>query len=1039
MPRIPSEKLESISPLAFRCAGFGLPMAAIIGSAALGLASGTASFPKALITAIASIVGNLSASDLERRWRNEAGSGSAHLDKALAEAIRRALTRLRKKDEKFNRWFALWDTRLKRAQSERELELLWGEGREAVIKPPPNDEQAWFASVEPTLLRWAAEERGFFRLLRTGPPLPLPTELRQRLQSNLWTALRREFTQLLQDSAPNKPWVAFVSHKLDRIEAQTSTTIEILSRLEQTVNERLPAFTAPAPPMALPKDLADFIGRVHEVSRLESLLRSDRSEILVGISGMPGVGKTALAVHVAHRVQDIYPDSQIKLDLRGDDSQFQLQGTDAMRQVLDRLSRPDRRRPTPEELEAAYMGALEGKRVLIIADNARDVAQIRGLKPPAGSALIVTARTRVHFDTLEAIELRVMSHEESDKLLTGMIGEGRATAAERGRLVELCGRLPLGLRAAGSFLRTHPEVTLAEYIQALRTRHSTLRYEDLDLPAALHLSVDRLQADDPDIASAWSCLSVFVGSFRLHAAAAVWDTDPIRTRLVLSELCSRSLLEFESDRYRMHDLYRVLATDLADLAELVSAGAKHASYYSEILEEAKSVYSQGALDGLRLFDCERAEIEGGQAWAAAHADSNDRAARSACRFALWATEVLNLRLDASDRLRWYRAARQGALRLSRRDWEGRALCGIGVALRHLGQLQEAIETTEKSLKIAERTGDRSTWRESLSSLGLAWMGLGEYRRALSYFERSLELARKLDDETNQGRMLGNLAIVLRRLGHARRAISCLDEQLEIARRMNDLVGQLNALGNLGTAWGDVGDIQRQVDYGKQALAIARKVGDRGAEAIGLNNIGLVWLDRSEPTRAIHFLEQSLKAACEIGDPYTRANALGNLATAWKLNGDLHKALAYCEEHLQVARFLRNRSMEGAVLGSMGQMFAQLDDVKRALQLYEQSLVIARETRDRPGEGMTLGNIGYLWGRLGKPGQAISYLVSELEICREIEDPRGEAEALWGLALARFELGEIRQCRADAYAALAIFERLGSTTAKAVSSFLEEVG
>ena len=326
---------------------------------------------------------------------------------------------------------------------------------------------------------------------------------------------------------------------------------------------------APAPttlslPRALPADLPDFTGREDEMTRLETLLRRREGAAISAIGGMGGVGKTALAIQVAHRVKDDFPDGQVLVNLRGFDREHEpLTSAEAMRQVIAWLA-PDARPPDHEDqLRGAYHGVLEGKRILLLADNAAETAQVRPLVPAPPSAMVVTSRRTIQLPGLEGMNLDALSPGEADKLLVEILDTERAKPAERATIAELCGRLPLALRVAGNFLKTHETWTAAEYIKALQERRKNLQHDDLDVRATLSLSVDELERESPTRADRWRKLAVFPASFLRDAAAAVWDITSDSARHDLDTLVERSLLQFDKDegRFRLHDLFRGLARE----------------------------------------------------------------------------------------------------------------------------------------------------------------------------------------------------------------------------------------------------------------------------------------------------------------------------------------------------------------------------------------------------------------------------------------------------------------------------------------------
>ena len=637
-----------------------------------------------------------------------------------------------------------------------------------------------------------------------------------------------------------------------------------------------PAALLPTPlslPRALPADLPDFTGREAEMAQLEKLLRRREGAAISAIGGMGGVGKTALAIQAAHRVKDDFPDGQVLVNLRGFDREHEpLTCAEAMRQVIAWLA-PDAKPPDDEDqLRAAYHGLFEGKRVLLLADNAAETAQVRPLVPAPPSAMVVTSRRTIQLPGLEGMNLDALSTEEADKLLVEILGAERSKPAERATIAELCGRLPLALRVAANFLKTRETWTAAEYIKALQERRKNLQQDDLDVRATLSLSVDELERESPTRAKRWRMLAVFPASFLRNAVAAVWDITSDSARDDLDTLVERSLLQFDKDegRFRLHDLFRDLAREELSPERAEEAAARHAGHYAEVAGRADDTYEKGGqnvLAGLRLFDAERTQIEAGQAWAAARRAERDDAARLSYNYALRAPYVLALRLSARERISWFEAAAESARHIGDRGSEANALGNLGNAYGALGEVRRAIEFYEQVLEIMREIGDRRSEGRALGSLGIAYNELGETRRAIEFYEQRLKIAREIGDRLGEGTTLGNLGLAYAALGETRRAIEFYEKHLEIAREIGDRQGEGAALGNMGAACAVLGETRRAIEFYEQDLKIAREIGDRQGEGTALYNLADELAKVGRRDEAIDAVEESIRIHEEMEDPW----------------------------------------------------------------------------------------------------------------------------------------------------------------------------
>jgi hypothetical protein len=310
-------------------------------------------------------------------------------------------------------------------------------------------------------------------------------------------------------------------------------------------------------PYRLPPDIGDFTGRSGAVADLAGVLTPGRSVPVAAVNGMGGVGKTALAVHVAHAAGPRFRGGRLYADLRG--------MTDHPAEpyaVLGGLLHALGRRDVPETLEersALYRSELTGRRMLVVLDDARCPAQVGPLLPGApGCAVLVTSRTTMAgLPGVSGLDLDVLEPDEAMALLTSAAGPDRI-AAERCAALDLvaaCGFLPLAIRAAGAWLAARPASPVG--VLARHLTHGRME----ELPATLacfRLGYDLLGTEE---ARAFRLLALADGpGFSTGAACAALGLRRQHADALLEALADLSLLECSApDRYRFHDLLRVFA------------------------------------------------------------------------------------------------------------------------------------------------------------------------------------------------------------------------------------------------------------------------------------------------------------------------------------------------------------------------------------------------------------------------------------------------------------------------------------------------
>ncbi|MGW2392764.1 BTAD domain-containing putative transcriptional regulator [Streptomyces lydicamycinicus] len=334
-----------------------------------------------------------------------------------------------------------------------------------------------------------------------------------------------------------------------------------------------PYSAPPSPvPAQLPPDIADFTGRTEPVAHLASALRGaagGRAPVVATLSGLGGVGKTALALHVAHSVRACFPDGQLYVDLQGTGRAPADSGA-VLTHFLRALGVAASAVPDGlEQKSALYRSLIAGRRVLVLLDNARDSAQVRPLLPGApGCAVLVTGRARtLALPGAGRGDVEVMDEAEALGLLGAIVGAERAAAEPEAarELVAVCGGLPLAVRIAAARLASRPGWAVADLVARLseQRRLDELRVGDLGVEATFRLGYEAL---GPGLAHAFRTLALgSMPTFCRAAAAALLDTTDDAAEAAVEALVDAGLIEVHGDdRYRYHDLVGLFARRLGE-------------------------------------------------------------------------------------------------------------------------------------------------------------------------------------------------------------------------------------------------------------------------------------------------------------------------------------------------------------------------------------------------------------------------------------------------------------------------------------------
>ncbi|MCX7049002.1 MAG: tetratricopeptide repeat protein [Candidatus Sumerlaeota bacterium] len=721
---------------------------------------------------------------------------------------------------------------------------------------------------------------------------------------------------------------------VERIDAGVGTANEKLDSILALLMAKPQSAGEPALRLhQLPLRPEGFVGRESDLDALRKLDHGGGA-MLTGLKGMGGIGKTALALVLAHEWLSRYPDAQLFLDGRGTQTSPPPPDAAALLARVIQTFLPAAKLPEDEaQLRGIYLNLLRDKKVLILLDNAANAAQAAPLTPPAGSALIVTSRQSFMLGTNAPHNVGRLPDDQAAALLREY--HSALTSAEAAELVRLCAGLPLALRVAGAHMALDaaeregpPDV--AGYLQLLRS--GRLAQFDLEAGDAGEVSISetlRLSESQlpPVERESWRRLGVFTASFDARAAQAVAEADePMLARFV-----RRSLLEREgADRYKLHDLaaeYALMRLENQDPKTLPATYLAHARHYYEVAWEARNLYieERNPVAGLALFDRERAQIEAAFATGSA---------------------------------------------------------GILPALPFL--------SNQPSRRLAEITTEARECSSVLLDLVSAVTYTADLRfhprQRILWLEAQLTAARLLKDRQQEGAALGNLGNAHACLGDPRKAIEFYEQALVVMREIGDRRGEGNALGNLGSAHYDLGDARKAIELYEQWLAIARKVGDRRGEGAALGGLGLAHTALGDACKAIEFYEQQLAIVREISDRRGEGNALGNLGIAYAALGDARKAIEFHDQALVIDREIGDRRGEGAVLGNLGVAYKDLGDERKAIEFYEQALIIDREIGDRRGEGNALWSSALAYDSLGARAEAIERAEAALRLYEAIEDP-----------------------------------------------------
>ena len=738
-----------------------------------------------------------------------------------------------------------------------------------------------------------------------------------------------------------------------------------------------PAGTASAgTTRALPRDIGSFTGREAELGRLVAALADAAEDSPVtgiyAIDGMAGAGKTALAVHAAHRLAGSFPDGQYFVPLHAHaPSQGPVDPADALASLLQTAGVTRHLPPGLEARAARWRDAMAGRKILLVLDDAAGHEQVRPLLPATGGSLVlITSRRRLTaLEDATVLSLDALTPGDAAALLARLAGRpGLGPDADASReITRLCGYLPLAIGMLARQLRHHPARTgaeLAANLAAARDRLSVMRAENLSVAAAFDLSYQDLTADQQRL---FRRLGLVPGpEFDAFAVAALDDIGLDTARARLDELYDHHLIsEPAAGRYQLHDLLREYAGTLTaadDDAQSRAAAERLVNYYAHAAAAAGQHIATWTTAGGRPAPGRP------PAHAPLLADPYQAAA--------W--------LDAE------RPSLHATVAFAAEAMPGYAVSiatAMGGFLRSRGYWEQAARQYQTAVGAARRAGDRPGHAGTLDELGLLQQLTGDYPAATATLTQAAELYRDLGDRPGQAYALNHLGLVQQDEGEFGAAAASHRQALALARDAGDQLAEAVSLTDLSQVRQAMGEFDAAIAGHRQALAIFRSLGSRFDEADALCQLGFAAWSTGDYAAARSLSQEALDLFRSLGDQLGQTWALGGLALVQQTAGDYAAAAASLGQALRLQRDLGSRHGEVKTLNGLGELSAAAGANEQARDQHGQALAIARELGAAAEEATALAGIGRSL-LPGRPAEAAGYLRQALVIFERIGSPEG---------------------------------------------------
>ncbi len=722
-------------------------------------------------------------------------------------------------------------------------------------------------------------------------------------------------------------------------------------------------------PFQLPPDPVNFTNQEQAIRRVTATATKQRAvnsgPAVCVISGKGGVGKTALAIRVAHVIKPDFAAGQLYVNLHGIEER-PLDASEVLEEFLRDLGvQPSLIPRRLEERARIYRSKLAAGRFLVLLDNAASEPQVRPLIPwESGCTVLVTSRGQLPgLESVQHVPLEVLEPDAALRLLGGIVGQARLDAEpEAARsIVRLCGYLPLAVKVAGAKLAARPHWRLSKLLERLQdeqARLGELRVGDLEVRSVLAMSYNTRTDRERQAFRRLGLLRMT--SFPAWAVAALLEDGLRETEDLLESLAQAQLVEVAGTdvagqlHYRLHDLLRDFARERA--------------LQEESLPD----------DPVEWFSFERANL----------------------------AVIIQQAFEAD---------------LATLGWA--LLARLSPFFQHQAYWTTWREAAQTALDAATQSGNRRA--QAAASYELGWVARfqGRFAASIQQLRSSLSIFAELDDQAGKAKALSALGVVLHDAGQWRQAVAALEEALALLRQLGDRRGQARTRLELGVIYRLQGDWRRALELLEAALVLFRQLGDRYWEACTLRALADLHLEQGRLDDALAALESVRHVFEQLGDRRWTTTTGMRIGEVYARQGRLDEALAVFDRVGPVLQELGDRRWAAMTTLRRGEVRARQGHLDEALTALEQARGVFRETGDRRFQAITTASLGTLRAQQGQLQDALAAFDQAIPVFEELGDRLRLAETLRDRGKARATGGERALAAGDLRAALSLFQTL----------------
>lgn len=762
-------------------------------------------------------------------------------------------------------------------------------------------------------------------------------------------------------------------------------------------------------PNSLLRDVPEFTGRTSEIARLLAAGEGRKPPMIAVITGLAGVGKTALATHLAHRLSVRYPDAQLHLDLGAHRPDHRpVTASRALGILLAAIGVPPDKMPADlDERAAVWRARMADRRAILVLDDAADPDQIRRLLPGTAEChVLVTSRQRlVGLEGAQSIRLDVLPQEDAVDFFRQIVADAPRTSDTglTARVVEACGRLPLQVRLAGERFLNHPSWSLEDLAQHLRDAENP----DGDTSGAFTLSY---RGFTPAEQRAFRHLGLLPGrDLTAHAAAAMAETTVAEAERTLDALFDHYVLEEPArGRYRLHDLVksyaRKLPRQIGQAGEGTRAIERLLAYYLTLADRAdRAVYpyrrrpppviEYPPADTPKWEDADQAAVWLEEEYTNLIEAANYAAAEGLTAYVAHLPQALAAAMDAlggAETVILHTRSVGAWQTLADPHGEALARYDLAKSLWRTGEYERALQESEVARGLCADLGDRHLDADLLDLLSQIRWHTGHYREAVDLATEAFSSFQRLRDQRGAAGALMHAAIGRFHLGDYATSLSQLQHARTLYQRAGGRLGQVRVLNNLGVILLRLGRADEAGQHFRRAHELYRPIDGRHPHAILRHNLGSVHQAAGRPAEALESFTDALARYRAIGDSQYTADVLYEIASLHLDQGRLDDALHNASESLELHRIHGDPAGQARALRIQAAVDVRTGRFDAAGRRLEECQRLTQRFDDPYEQAKFLFTVAVLLQPVHGPKAARTLLTQALQLFEELAVPDAAA-------------------------------------------------